>query len=67
MRVPKGWTYVSEYCIRRGDYTICKIGGASGWSYELWHLTEQLAVNRPSAEEAIQALQRERSETSNVS
>jgi hypothetical protein len=53
MHVPKGWIYVSEYCIRRGDYTICKIGGADGWRYELWHLTEQQEVNLPSAEAAI--------------
>jgi len=54
MRVPKGWSYVSEYCIRRGEYTICKIGSADGWRYELWRLSEQLAVNLPSAEAAIE-------------
>ena len=59
MRVPKGWIYVSEYCIRRGDYTVCKIGGAEGWRYELWRLTEQLAVNLPSVEEAVEIFQRD--------
>lgn len=28
--------------------------GADGWSYELWKLKEQLAVNLPSAEAAIE-------------
>lgn len=54
MRLPEGWEYVSDYCIRRGDFTICRIGGADGWRYELWHLTEQLAVNLPSAQAAIE-------------
>lgn len=56
MRVPDGWAYVSDYCIRNGDYTICRIGGADGWRYELWRLGEQLIVNLPSAEAAIGAL-----------
>lgn len=62
MHVPKGWTFVSEYCIRRGDYTICKIGSADGWRYELWLLKEQLAVNLLSAQAAIEVS----SETSNL-
>jgi hypothetical protein len=55
MRIPDGWEYVSDYCIKRGDYTICKIGSADGWRYELWRLTEQIAVNMPSAQAAIEA------------
>jgi hypothetical protein len=35
MRIPDGWKFVSEYCIRNGDYTICRIGGADGDRYEL--------------------------------
>lgn len=62
MRVPDGWAYVSEYCIRNGDYTICKIGGADGYRYELWKLTEQLVVNLPSAQAAIEVPR----ETSNL-
>lgn len=54
MRVPDGWTYVSEYCIKRDDFTICRIGGADGDRYELWQLKEQLAVNLPTAEAAIE-------------
>ena len=54
MRIPEGWEYVSEYCIKRGDFTICRIGGADGVRYELWKLSEQLEVNLPSAEEAIE-------------
>lgn len=55
MRIPDGWEYVSDYCIKRGDYTICKIGSADGWRYELWRLTEQIAVNMPSTQAAIEA------------
>lgn len=55
MRVPDGWAYVSGYCIRNGNYTICKIGTADGVRYELWKLKEQLAVNLPSAQAAIEA------------
>jgi hypothetical protein len=54
MRIPDGWEFVSDYCIRRGDYTIVRIGNAGGWSYELWRLKEQLFVNLPSAEAAIE-------------
>jgi hypothetical protein len=54
MRIPDGWEFVSNYCIKRGDFTICRIGGADGWRYELWKLTEQLEVNLPSAEAAIE-------------
>lgn len=61
MRVPKGWSFVSEYCIRRGDYTVCKIGSADGWTYELWKLNEQLVVNLPTAEEAIEMIHVEQS------
>lgn len=56
MRVPGGWTYVSEYCIRSGDYTVVKIGGANGWTYEIWKLKEQLAIGLPSAQAAIEAM-----------
>lgn len=54
MRVPDGWAYVSEYCIRNGDYTICKIGTADGVRYELWQLKEQIEVNLPDAHAAIE-------------
>lgn len=56
MRLPDGWTYVSDYCIKRDDFTICRVGGAEGYRYELWNLTEQLVVNLPSAQAAIEAL-----------
>lgn len=54
MRIPDGWEFVSDYCIKRGDFTICRIGGADGWRYELWRLNEQLEVNLPSAQAAIE-------------
>lgn len=63
MRVPEGWQFVSEYCIRNGDYTICKIGTADGVRYELWKLKEQLFVNLPTAQAAIEVF----NEQSNVS
>lgn len=59
MRIPEGWKPVKQkgcsdiYCIRNGDFTIVKIGCPDGWRYELWRLTEQLEVNLPSAQEAI--------------
>jgi hypothetical protein len=53
MRIPDGWDFVSNYCIKRGDFTICRIGGADGWRYELWKLSEQLEVNLPDAEAAV--------------
>lgn len=54
MRIPDGWEYVSDYCVRNGDYTICRVGGADGWRYELWRLSEQLDVNLESAQAAIE-------------
>lgn len=54
MRIPEGWAYVSDYCIKRDDFTICRIGSADGWRYELWHLKEQLEVNLPSTQAAIE-------------
>lgn len=62
MRAHDGWAYVSDYCIRRGDYTVIKIGSADGWRYELWQLNEQLVVNLQSAEVAIKVSH----ETSNL-
>lgn len=53
-KLPDGWTRVSNYCIRNGNYTICKIGGADGYRYELWRLTDQLAVNLETLEAAIE-------------
>jgi hypothetical protein len=53
MRIPEGWEYVSDYCIRRGEYTICRIGGANGFTYELWRKKKQLHVNLASSQEAL--------------
>jgi hypothetical protein len=55
MRIPEGWEYVSDYCIKNGEYTICRIGGADGWSYELWRMKEQISVNLPTSADAISA------------
>lgn len=54
MRIPDGWEFVSEYCIRNGDYTVVRTGSADGWRYELWRLKEQLEVNLLSAQAAIE-------------
>jgi hypothetical protein len=56
MRVPDGWQFVSEYCIRSEceQWTICRIGSADGVRYELWRLKEQVAVNLLTAEAAIE-------------
>lgn len=35
-----------------GRYTICKIGGARGWTYEPWFLKDQLAVGFQTADSA---------------
>lgn len=59
MRIPDGWEYVSDYCIQRDDYTICRVSGR----YELWHLKEQLHVNLPSAADAIKAYELQASTT----
>lgn len=53
-KLPDGWLRVSSYCIRSGDYTICKIGSADGWKYELWHLSEQISVNLLTLDESIE-------------
>jgi len=52
-RVPEGWEYVSDYCIRRDGYTICRIGGANGDTYELWRAKEQLHCNLPTTQAAL--------------
>lgn len=59
--LPEGWARVSNYCIRNGDYTICKIGAVEGWKYELWRLTEQLAVNLSTSDAAIEVWRHEMS------
>lgn len=56
MRVPEGWEFVSDFCIRNGDFTICRIGTVDGRRYELWKLSEQLAVNLLSAQAAIEMI-----------
>lgn len=35
-----------------GGYTVCAIGGAEGWRFEVWCGREQIAVRLPTAEEA---------------
>ena len=57
--LPDGWKQLSNYCLRNGDYTICKIGGADGWKYELWRLTDQTAVNLLTLETAIEVWREE--------
>jgi len=35
-----------------GGYTVCKVGGKDGWTYEAWCGREQIAVRLKTAEEA---------------
>jgi hypothetical protein len=41
----------NRYCLLSpcGAFTICKIGTADGYRYELWKGKEQVRVNLPSA------------------
>ena len=63
--LPDGWKKLSDWCIAKGDYTVCKIGGLNGWSYELWHLKNQLVVGLRSAEDAIRECERQATTLSN--
>jgi hypothetical protein len=69
--LPDGWERLSDWCIRSPDglWTICKIGAAKGYVYELWHLKNQIVVNLPSADAAIRehTLRQASSHTSNSS
>lgn len=51
------WKPVDEYCWTNGNYNICKIGSASGYSYEVWELKteKQIGVNLATSKAAIQA------------
>ncbi len=47
------WTRKSNYCLQAPpDWSICGIGGASGWSYECWKGGQQLNVGMPNADAA---------------
>ena len=66
MLIPEGWEMCKSkegvpnpYAIRRGEWTVCRIGSASGWSYELWSGKQQIEVNLPSAQAAIDLVPRE--------
>jgi hypothetical protein len=54
---PNGWRRVSDYCIARDDWTICKVW-VNGWRYELWQGKNQLAVGMSTAAEAIREYSR---------
>jgi hypothetical protein len=61
MRIPDGWAmcknkdgHPNPYAIERDGWTVCRIGNANGWTYELWNGRKQIAVNLPSAEAAIE-------------
>jgi hypothetical protein len=65
MRIPEGWEMCKSkegvpnpYAIQRDEWTVCRIGGANGWTYELWHGKEQVAVNLPNAQAAIDLVPR---------
>lgn len=50
----------NRYCLVSpcGKYTICKIGGADGFRYELWVGKEQVSIGHTSAEAAMADLPR---------
>lgn len=52
-----------RYSIHAGEYSICAIGGAGGWTYEVWEGREQLKVGLHSADEAKAWCQRHHDET----
>jgi hypothetical protein len=54
MFIPDGWQRLSDFAIRNGDFTICRVGLADGWRFELWKFREQLAVNLASVDMAIE-------------
>lgn len=62
MRVPDGWQRLSDYACRNGDWTICCVSLGEGWRFELWKFREQIAVNLPSVDAAVEV----HSEQSNV-
>lgn len=47
------WQQISPYCLRNGEWTIAKIGGSRGWTYELYRAAENIGVGMRSAEEAM--------------
>lgn len=57
------WRQVSRYCLHAGDYGVCKIGGAAGWTYEVWKGFAQLQVGLASADAAKAWAQRHHDET----
>jgi hypothetical protein len=69
-QLPSGWVEVpgNAYCIRSecGQWTVCKIGGADGWRYELWNLKEAVAVGMNSAAEAIRECESRRMSSSSA-
>ncbi len=67
MRIPEGWSYVSDYCIRNGDYTICRYGiGESEWRYEIWMGKDQIAAGMSSSAEAIRVYVSHRTSSSST-
>jgi hypothetical protein len=59
-QLPAGWVEVSRWCLRSpcGDYTVCKIGLAEGWRYELWKGKSQIVVGMSTAADAIREYNR---------
>ena len=40
------------YSVHAGDYSVCRVWVAGGWSFECWKGREQLQVGMPRASEA---------------
>lgn len=52
-----------RYSIHALDYSICKVGLAEGWRYEVWKGDAQLVVGLHSAEDAKEWCQRYHEQT----
>ncbi len=46
------WRRVDEYHEKSGDYSVVKIGSATGWTYEACYMREQLKVGLETADKA---------------
>ncbi len=46
------WQPINRYSVRSLGYTLCKVGSAVGWTFEVWKGREQLKVGLGSANEA---------------
>lgn len=48
----------ARYCEQAGGYSVCRVGSAQGWTFEVWKAREQLQVGLATPREAKQWAQR---------